>query len=79
MRCKCGYISHDYNYACPSCTTNLEARRKDLGIHYNPPDPGGLSEFFGSDMAQTIIPDLGSDLAFADDGTDVADAWNLDD
>jgi hypothetical protein len=46
LKCeKCGYVSFDYNPACPSCNKDLGAVRNRLGIHYTEPEIG-LEEFF---------------------------------
>lgn len=46
MKCeKCGFVSFEYNLACPSCSKDLGAIRTRLGIHYTEPEIG-LEEFF---------------------------------
>ena len=46
MKCdKCGYISFDYNFACPACDKDLAQLRGRLGIFFVPPEVG-LEEFF---------------------------------
>ncbi len=47
MKCKkCGYISHDYNEECPSCSKSLINVRQDLGLFYARPEIAGFDEFF---------------------------------
>jgi hypothetical protein len=35
---QCGYISFDYNHACPACGNDLAVTRAKLGITYEPPE-----------------------------------------
>ena len=45
MKCqKCGYISFDYNEACPKCNRGLEAERDRLNLPSYKPDPPFLLE-----------------------------------
>lgn len=66
MKCeKCGYTSFDHNHLCPSCGKSLEKTRDKLGIHYNPPDPGGLDGLFAtSRVVQQVVDVPGLDLDF---------------
>lgn len=46
MKCdKCGYISFDYNLACPACDKDLSLVRRKLGIYFEQPETG-FDEFF---------------------------------
>jgi len=46
LKCeKCGYISFDYNAACPQCSKDLSSVRGRLGIHQDPPEVD-FDEFF---------------------------------
>ncbi|MGB6065282.1 MAG: hypothetical protein WBG50_10765 [Desulfomonilaceae bacterium] len=48
MKCeKCGYISFDYNVACPSCSKDLSATRRKLGMTYDTPEKT-FDEFFAA-------------------------------
>lgn len=60
MKCdKCGYISFDFNLACPVCNRDLSVSRNRLGIAYEPPEVD-LEEFFtgasGMYKAQSQAP-----------------------
>jgi hypothetical protein len=59
VKCKCKYISHDYNLTCPKCGGDLRPIRKDLGIFYNQPTMDLDSFFTGSSgLHPTIkVPD----------------------
>ena len=46
MKCdKCGYISFDYNFACPLCNKDLGATRNRLGLYFDEPDKS-FDEYF---------------------------------
>ncbi|MBI5571986.1 MAG: hypothetical protein HY914_18735 [Desulfomonile tiedjei] len=53
---KCGYVSFDYNVACPACNKDLAQVRSRLGIFYLPPEVG-LEGFFtgASDVAKSAV------------------------
>ncbi|RLB12335.1 MAG: hypothetical protein DRG63_11820 [Deltaproteobacteria bacterium] len=43
MRCpKCGYISFDYNMACPKCNKDISGEQKKLNLPPFMPDPPAL-------------------------------------
>ena len=57
MKCdKCGYVSFDYNLACPACSKDLAQVRSRLGIFYLPPEVG-LEGFFtgAADVAKSAV------------------------
>jgi hypothetical protein len=56
MRCQtCHFMSHDYNYQCPNCGSNLTRLRKQLGLTEEPPEIQSLESFFG---APITIPEI---------------------
>ena len=57
MKCeKCGYVSFDYNLACPACNKDLSQARSRLGIFFVPPEVGLEGFFTGSaDVGKTAV------------------------
>jgi hypothetical protein len=56
MKCpKCGYISFDYNQACPKCNKDLTAERERMNLPaYIPKPPSLLSSLTGEDEESTM-------------------------
>jgi hypothetical protein len=91
MKCvKCGYISFDYNQACPKCNKDLSAERERLNLSRFKPEPPSLLAALigGAGESQESMQDTGtypgeeargSGLSFDDSGTFDSGGVSFDD